>query len=106
MKTAEQLIEELNTLDEHTSIEAKTAFELGTSIMETVCAFSNEPHLGGGYIISAAVLLAASSLQTHNLGRNDKRLEGRHGREVPPKRRFEVSSAAVTARSVDFAGYD
>jgi ATP-dependent DNA helicase RecG len=51
MKTAKQIIEELNTLDEHVSIEAKTASQLGNSVMETVCAFANEPHLGGGYLI-------------------------------------------------------
>ncbi|MFG0261343.1 MAG: ATP-binding protein, partial [Novipirellula sp. JB048] len=51
MKTARELIEELNTLDEHVSIEAKTASELGESVMETVCAFANEPNLGGGHLI-------------------------------------------------------
>ena len=60
MKTAEQLLEELNTLDEHVSIEAKTSSELGTSVMETVCAFSNEPHLGGGYIILGVAPVASS----------------------------------------------
>ena len=51
MKTAKELVDELNTLDEHVSIEAKTASEVGKSVMETVCAFANEPHLGGGYIL-------------------------------------------------------
>jgi len=51
MKSAEQLIEELNELDEHASIEAKTASASGESLMETVCAFANEPGLGGGYLI-------------------------------------------------------
>ncbi len=51
MKTAQELLEELNTLDEHTSIEAKTASDTGKSIMETVCAFANEPQLGGGYLL-------------------------------------------------------
>jgi ATP-dependent DNA helicase RecG len=51
MKTAEQLIEELNTLDESVSIEAKTSRELGTSFLDTACAFANEPDLGGGYIL-------------------------------------------------------
>jgi ATP-dependent DNA helicase RecG len=35
----------------HASIEAKTASQLGESLMETICAFANEPHLGGGYLI-------------------------------------------------------
>ncbi len=51
MKSASELIEELNTLDEHAAIEAKTSSQLGESIMETVCAFANEPGLGGGYLI-------------------------------------------------------
>ena len=51
MKTAQDLLTELNTLDEHLTIEAKTASEVGTSLMETVCAFANEPQLGGGYIL-------------------------------------------------------
>ncbi len=51
MKSAQELLEELNTLDEHISIEAKTASDVGKSIMETVCAFANEPQLGGGYIL-------------------------------------------------------
>jgi len=51
MKSAQQLIEELNSLDEHASIEAKTASASGESLMETVCAFANEPGLGGGYLI-------------------------------------------------------
>ncbi|MEZ6152925.1 MAG: putative DNA binding domain-containing protein [Pirellulaceae bacterium] len=51
MKNAQQLLEELNTLDEHVSIEAKTASDVGKSIMETVCAFANEPRLGGGYLL-------------------------------------------------------
>ncbi|MCU0713990.1 MAG: putative DNA binding domain-containing protein, partial [Pirellula sp.] len=51
MKTAEQLIEELNALDECVSIEAKTGSKFGQSALETVCAFANEPGLGGGYLI-------------------------------------------------------
>jgi len=51
MKSAQQLIEELNSLDEHVSVEAKTASQLGESVMQSVCAFANEPHLGGGYLI-------------------------------------------------------
>lgn len=51
MKTCGELLEELNELDEHQQIEAKQASEVGTSLMETVCAYSNEPCLGGGYIL-------------------------------------------------------
>jgi len=47
------ILTELNLLDEHHRLEAKAcrSGELGTSFFETVCAFSNEPKLGGGTII-------------------------------------------------------
>jgi ATP-dependent DNA helicase RecG len=49
-----ELLEQLNALDEHTRIEAKTASELGKSVLETVCAFANEPGLGGGWVLLGA----------------------------------------------------
>ncbi|MFY8058807.1 MAG: ATP-binding protein, partial [Planctomycetaceae bacterium] len=58
MKTAQELLLELNTLDEHLRIDAKTAADVGTSLLETVCAFANEPQLGGGWILLG---VAASS---------------------------------------------
>lgn len=48
------LLEQLNLLDEHTRIEAKTAREIGRSVLETVCAFANEPGLGGGWVLLGA----------------------------------------------------
>lgn len=45
------LIEELNQTDEHQRIEAKRGTEAGKAVMKTVSAFSNEPGLGGGYIL-------------------------------------------------------
>ncbi|MBX3322455.1 MAG: putative DNA binding domain-containing protein [Phycisphaeraceae bacterium] len=51
MRSASELIEELNAVDESTSIEAKAGSEIGKSIIETVCAFANEPGLGGGYLV-------------------------------------------------------
>lgn len=47
MKTARILFEELNSGDENVKIEAKRSSEVGKSILETVCAFANEPDLGG-----------------------------------------------------------
>lgn len=44
-------IELLNKLGEQTKIEAKTGKQIGKSILETICAFANEPNLGGGTIL-------------------------------------------------------
>ena len=53
MRTAPDLLTELNASDESPRIEAKRAREIGKSIMETVIAFANEPGLGGGYLLVA-----------------------------------------------------
>lgn len=53
--TAIELLESLNLLDEHERIEAKRASEAGKSVLETVCAFANEPSLGGGWIALGVV---------------------------------------------------
>lgn len=45
------LIKQLNQLGELDKIEAKNGKEAGKSNLETICAFSNEPGLGGGYLI-------------------------------------------------------
>ncbi len=49
--TIVDLINELNRTDESEKLEAKLCSELGNSFFETVCAFSNEPELGGGTIL-------------------------------------------------------
>ncbi len=46
-----EILETLNETDEHGSLEVKKGSEIGKSILETICAFSNEPHLGGGTIV-------------------------------------------------------
>ena len=51
MENLKDLIERLNLSDECTDLEAKRASEIGKSLLETVCAFSNEPGLGGGYLL-------------------------------------------------------
>ena len=53
--TALELIESLNLLDENEHIEAKRASEAGKSILETICAFANEPGLGGGWLLLGVV---------------------------------------------------
>lgn len=51
MEKVKELIHKLNISDECTTIEAKKATNVHRSVLETVCAFSNEPGLGGGYIL-------------------------------------------------------
>lgn len=51
MESLKDLMIQLNSTDECNKIEAKRASEVGKSIMESVCAFANEPNLGGGYIL-------------------------------------------------------
>jgi len=53
--TARELLERLNLLDENERIEAKAGSAIGKSLMETVCAFANEPGLGGGWLFLGAV---------------------------------------------------
>ncbi len=51
IESAKELLEKLNLSDECSTIEAKRASKVDRALMETVCAFSNEPNLGGGYIL-------------------------------------------------------
>lgn len=53
--TALDLLQSLNLLDETERIEAKRASEVGKSLLETVCAFANEPGLGGGWLLLGVV---------------------------------------------------
>lgn len=55
MTTALALLQSLNLLDETERIEAKRASEAGKSLLETVCAFANEPGLGGGWLLLGVV---------------------------------------------------
>jgi ATP-dependent DNA helicase RecG len=50
-RTAASLLDELLAVDESHTIEAKTGSGIGRSMLETVCAFANEPGLGGGYLL-------------------------------------------------------
>ncbi len=52
MKSLPDILKELNQLDETPRLEAKSCRNaVGKSFYETVCAFANEPSLGGGMII-------------------------------------------------------
>lgn len=55
MESLKDIIERLNNSDESTTIEAKKGSAIDKSIMETVCAFSNEPDLGGGTIVLGVI---------------------------------------------------
>jgi ATP-dependent DNA helicase RecG len=70
MRTAEDLLQELAALDESHRIEAKQARQIDRSVMETVCAFANEPGLGGGY------LLLGVSRDPQDLFTNAYRIDG------------------------------
>jgi ATP-dependent DNA helicase RecG len=49
--TAQELLERLQLLDETERIEAKAGSDIGKSVLETVCAFTNEPGMGGGWLL-------------------------------------------------------
>jgi ATP-dependent DNA helicase RecG len=51
MKSLKELINELNATDETVTIEAKRGSAIDRSVLETVCAYSNEPNIEGGYIL-------------------------------------------------------
>lgn len=51
MRSAAELLRELNSVDESPGIEAKRASGAGKSVLETIIAFANEPALGGGYLL-------------------------------------------------------
>ncbi len=52
-KSVQELIQELDQTDECESVEAKeiSRSDVGRSVYETICAFSNEPDLGGGTVL-------------------------------------------------------
>jgi len=55
IRTAEDLLQEICLLDESHRIEVKRASQIDRSVMETICAFANEPGLGGGYLLLGVV---------------------------------------------------
>lgn len=51
MRSAQELLDELNASDESPRIEAKRASEIGKSLLQTVIAFANEPGMKGGWLL-------------------------------------------------------
>ena len=73
--TALELLQSLNLLDETERIEAKRASGAGKSLLETVCAFANEPGLGGGWLLLGVVreeLALFPSYQVEGVPQPDK----------------------------------
>jgi ATP-dependent DNA helicase RecG len=67
MEKASELIEKLNVTDETTKIEAKRGAAIDRSILETVCAFSNEPALDGGYLLLGVARDQASLFSSYEI---------------------------------------
>lgn len=51
LKSAGEILEVLRALGEGSRLEAKAGGSVGRGIMETVCAFANEPGVGGGTLL-------------------------------------------------------
>lgn len=49
--STQELLNELCAHSESARIEAKAGSAIGPSVMQTICAFANEPGLDGGYIL-------------------------------------------------------
>ena len=56
----DEIWKRLNDSDESVEIEAKTAQQIGPSLLETISAFSNEPNRGGGYLLLGVRRVEAS----------------------------------------------
>jgi len=87
MRTAEDLLQELTALDESHRIEAKQARQIDRSVMETICAFANEPGLGGGY------LLLGVSRDPQDLFSNAYKV---HGIDQPDKLQSDLASQCAS----------
>jgi ATP-dependent DNA helicase RecG len=90
MKKAAELLDELNILDEHVSIDAKTASDVGNSILQTICAFANEPDLGGGHILLGVAADEESDWPSYRVV----------GVDNPDKLQSDVASACATTFNV------
>lgn len=88
MLTATEILDMLNASDEDIRIESKTGSDVDRSILETICAYSNEPGLDGGYII----------LGTHreNDEKNGSFIYNMCGVDDPDKIQMDLSSKCAT----------
>ena len=84
--TAQELYKQLSESDECVWIEAKGESDSAQSLMESVCSFSNEPGLGGGYILLG-------------IGEDTKALDNRfwiEGVENPDKAQLDISTRCAS----------
>jgi ATP-dependent DNA helicase RecG len=86
MEFIKDILEHLNITDECTTIEAKKGSAIDTSIMETICAFSNEPGLGGGLIVLGVVKDETSLFQNYYV----------EGITNPDKLQLDIASQTAT----------
>ncbi|WP_035649322.1 ATP-binding protein [Flavobacterium sp. ASV13] len=86
MELIKDILEHINITDECTTIEAKRGSEIDTSIMETICAFSNEPGLGGGLIVLGVVKDESTLFQNYIV----------EGITNPDKLQLDIASQTAT----------
>ena len=86
MQSIVEIIEYLNSTDECTTIEAKRGTSIDTSIMETICAFSNDPGLGGGIIVLGVTRDETSLFPSYTI----------EGIDNPDKLQLDLASQTAT----------
>jgi ATP-dependent DNA helicase RecG len=86
MQSIVEIIEYLNSTDECTTIEAKRGSAIDMSIMETICAFSNEPGLGGGIIVLGVIRDESSLFPSYTI----------EGIDNPDKLQLDLASQTAT----------
>jgi ATP-dependent DNA helicase RecG len=79
---AAKLFSLLNELDECPTIEAKLGSEASKSMLESICAFANEPNLGGGYLLLGVKRIEESLFPGYKI----------HGLENPDNVQQEIAN--------------
>ncbi|AMV18253.1 ATP-binding protein [Planctomyces sp. SH-PL14] len=66
--SAADLLNQLNETDEHRRVEAKSSLtELGDAVLETICAYSNEPGLQGGFLMLGVAQSPSTLFPTYDV---------------------------------------